>query len=233
MNNLQISFSCHHKVQFAKIGPKSVFCSAFCCRPHSIIKLFLWGRRKSAKQPQPVISQDLAQKDPPNPKLNNMATVKSNQTYGPVANGTNGTNSKPTSNGEKPNGITNFAYNAGTTTKNGHHEESSNVTVTRSQTRERSVKVTRKYDQELTVLCNGTFSKPDSVELFLDFVAADRLRRMPHRGSRWDKILRWAEYFTIQVSILEESVRPFVYNSEETAQLVWASCRILLEVGLS
>lgn len=159
-----------------------------------------------------------------------MATVKGNEANGPVA--TIGTSNKPTSNGVKrANSSVKDAHDA-VTSKSVHHEESSNSTVTRSQTRERTVKVTRKYHDELTVLTKGTLFKPDSVELFLDFVAADRLRRMPHRGSRWDKILRWAEHFTTQVSILDESVGSFVHNSEETAQLVWASCRILLEVSL-
>lgn len=143
-----------------------------------------------------------------------MTTAKSNDAKGLVV--TNGM----ASNGEKlVNGSGKSAHNTSS--------------VHQSKTREQSVKVTRRYREELTILSNGSLYKPESVESFLDFVVADRLRRIPHRGDKWDKILRWAEYFATQVSILEESVASFVHNSEETAQLVWASCRILLEVGHS
>lgn len=111
------------------------------------------------------------------------------------------------------------------------HYESRNSTVLRKTTTERFIRVTPKYYEELLVLTNGVPSKPESLDSFLDFVASDRLRRVPHRGSRWDKILRWAEYFAIQVSILHESVGPFVPNSTEAAQLIWQSCQILLQVS--
>lgn len=104
-------------------------------------------------------------------------------------------------------------------------------TVVRKTTTERPIRVMSKYYEELLILTNGVPSKPESLDSFLDFVASDRLRRVPHRGSRWDKIIRWAEYFAIQISILHESVGPFVPNSTETARLIWQSCQILLQVG--
>lgn len=104
-------------------------------------------------------------------------------------------------------------------------------TVVRKTTTERPIRITSKYYEQLLILTDGVPSKPESLDSFLDFVASDRLRRVPHRGSRWDKILRWAEYFAIQVSILHESVGTFVPNSTEAAQLIWQSCQILLQVG--
>ena len=70
-----------------------------------------------------------------------------------------------------------------------------------------------------------------TVEEFLEFIANDRLRRLPHKGSQWDTILKWAEYFAIQVYMYHKSVEPFVSKSQEAAQLDWASCRMLLKVG--
>lgn len=104
-------------------------------------------------------------------------------------------------------------------------------TAVRNSTTERSIRFTSKYQEELLILTNGLPSKPESLDSFLDFVASDRLRRVPHRGSRWDKILRWAEYFAIQISILHESVGPFAPNSTEAARLIWQSCQTLLQVG--
>lgn len=104
-------------------------------------------------------------------------------------------------------------------------------TAVRKPTTERPIRFTSKYQEELLILTNGLPSKPESLDSFLDFVASDRLRRVPHRGSRWDKILRWAEYFAIQISTLLESVGPFVPNSTEAARLIWQSCQTLLLVG--
>lgn len=140
-----------------------------------------------------------------------------------VAKGKSSTNADVVPNGQMKS--------PSTATTNGIHEELSNFSVAQNIIRKRPVQVTSKCHKELTVLSSGALSTPGSVESFLDFVAADRLRRMPHKGSRWDKILLWAEYFTTHVSMFHESVGVFVPNSEETAQLVWASSRILLQVS--
>lgn len=116
-------------------------------------------------------------------------------------------------------------------TNGNHRHESSKSHITQSITRQREISVTTEYHRRLVTLTNGDFSKPESEESFLNFVANERLHRMPHRGSRWDKILRWAEYFATQVSTLHESVSSFVPNSAETAQVIWAGCRILLHVS--
>ena len=69
-----------------------------------------------------------------------------------------------------------------------------------------------------------------SLEVFLDYIDAERLRRMPHKGSRWDKVLRWAEDFASLLSVYEEAVGSFVSHSKEAAQLVWGYCQKLLQV---
>ncbi|MCJ1467798.1 hypothetical protein MMC07_006423 [Pseudocyphellaria aurata] len=113
----------------------------------------------------------------------------------------------------------------------GHYHESSSSHVTQTITRQREITVTKEYRRRLVVSTKVELPKVESEESFLNFVANERLHRMPHRGSRWDKILRWAEYFAAQVSALHEGVSSFVPNSAETAQVVWASCRILLQMG--
>lgn len=153
-----------------------------------------------------------------------MATVKGNaiadQT---VANGSSSANGAPTTNG---------GMSSQTSITNGsHRHESSSSQVTQSITRQREITVTTECHRRLTTVASGTFSKPESEESFLNFVANERLHRMPHRGSRWDKILRWAEYFASMVSTLHESVSSFVPNSAETAQAIWSGCRILLQVS--
>lgn len=153
-----------------------------------------------------------------------MATVNGNgiadQT---VANGRSSANGATITNGGKSSQTS--------VSNSSHRHESSSSHVTQSITRQREITVTTECHRRLTTLTNGTFSKPESEESFLNFVANERLHRMPHRGSRWDKILRWAEYFATKVSTLHESVSSFVPNSAETAQVIWAGCRILLHVS--
>lgn len=70
-----------------------------------------------------------------------------------------------------------------------------------------------------------------SIEAFLDYVERQRLTHMPHRGSRWDKVLKWTEYFALQISGYSKAVESFVTDSNIAAKLIWTSCRALLEVN--
>lgn len=69
-----------------------------------------------------------------------------------------------------------------------------------------------------------------SIERFLDYVERQRLTYMPHRGSRWDKVLKWTEYFALQTSGYAKAVESFVPDSGIAAKLIWTACRALLEV---
>jgi hypothetical protein len=55
---------------------------------------------------------------------------------------------------------------------------------------------------------------------------------MPHRGSRWDKVLGWAEFFAIEIYSYAKSVEPFVPSSKDAAKLVLAASCVLLDVSL-
>lgn len=70
-----------------------------------------------------------------------------------------------------------------------------------------------------------------SSESLLAFIADERLRRMPHRGSRWDKILKWAEDFAKKLSLFEVTDDSFIPSSKEAVQLILASLQLLLLVG--
>ena len=67
---------------------------------------------------------------------------------------------------------------------------------------------------------------------FLEHIERERLTHMPHRGSRWDKVLKWAEFFAIQMSGYEDAVRSFVPDSRDAAKLIWVACRVLLDVSM-
>jgi hypothetical protein len=70
-----------------------------------------------------------------------------------------------------------------------------------------------------------------TLDTFLDYIERQRLSTMPRRGSRWDKVLKWAEFFGLQISGYEIALDSFVPQSNIAAQLIWASCRTLIEVS--
>lgn len=77
---------------------------------------------------------------------------------------------------------------------------------------------------------DDSFIQNMSIEHFLDYIERQRLTHMPHRGSRWDKVLKWTEYFALQVSGYAKAVESFVPDSDVAAKLIWTACRALLEV---
>lgn len=107
-----------------------------------------------------------------------------------------------------------------------------------SQLSVQKVTVLREITSKVNASCRrdlGTSSAKaleDSVEVgvVLDYIAAERLRCMPHSGSRYDKVLRWAESFAGQIDSLSNTVSEFVMYSTEAAQLIWGCCLLLLQV---
>lgn len=93
-------------------------------------------------------------------------------------------------------------------------------------------KTIKMYRSELGQSSDKFLQSCKSVESFFDFVATTRLSQMPHPGSRWDKILKWAEFFTGQVSTYSEEISAFTTQSEQATSIIYASCKTLLEVCL-
>lgn len=73
-------------------------------------------------------------------------------------------------------------------------------------------------------------SSCESVEVFFDIIARIRLHQMPHHGSRWDKVLKWAEFFATQVQIHSEVVSQFADYANKAARIIWSSSLSLIKV---
>ena len=69
-----------------------------------------------------------------------------------------------------------------------------------------------------------------SLDDLLSHIAAERLARMPHSGSPWDRTLRDAESFAVHISQFHDFVSVFLTQSSVAAELIWANSRLLLEV---
>lgn len=88
----------------------------------------------------------------------------------------------------------------------------------------------RKLREELKSSGDEWHADGVSIENFLSYIGGERLRRMPRKGSRWDKILKWAEFFATSLSFFEELVEGFLSFSKEAVELIFGCLRVLLQV---
>ena len=80
---------------------------------------------------------------------------------------------------------------------------------------------------------NGSSIDDIGIEGFLEFIDRHRLTYMPHRGSHWDKVLKWAEYFAVQISGYATTLEAFVPESKAASQLIWTALQAMLRVSHS
>ncbi|KAL8781838.1 MAG: hypothetical protein Q9213_005840 [Squamulea squamosa] len=66
---------------------------------------------------------------------------------------------------------------------------------------------------------------------YFEYIERQRLTYMPQKGSHWDKVLKWAEFFGLQISSFADTLEPFLSESKLAARLVWTACRSLLQLG--
>ena len=74
----------------------------------------------------------------------------------------------------------------------------------------------------------------ESVDLpsYLEYVDDERLFKMPRRGSDWDRVLRAAQFFGIQLWSFGEKMGPSSVEVRNASITALAACRVLLEVCL-
>jgi len=66
---------------------------------------------------------------------------------------------------------------------------------------------------------------------FLEWIRSERLTTLPHKGSRWDRVLIRATYFAEQLNNFDSAIKGFTLNSNAAASLGYSHARLLLEVG--
>lgn len=54
---------------------------------------------------------------------------------------------------------------------------------------------------------------------------------MPCSGSKWDRVLQWAEFFASAMHHFQLAGKSLTTCNDEAAQLIWSSCHVLLELG--
>ncbi|KAL9092970.1 MAG: hypothetical protein Q9159_000594 [Coniocarpon cinnabarinum] len=65
----------------------------------------------------------------------------------------------------------------------------------------------------------------------LEWIKAERLTRLPHKGSAWDRVLSGAHFFAEQVNSLHEKTQAFNADTNIAANFVFGQCQLLLELG--
>jgi hypothetical protein len=65
---------------------------------------------------------------------------------------------------------------------------------------------------------------------FLEFIRAERLTTLPHKGSRWDKVLIRGLYFAEQLHKFDEAIQTFAVDSHAAASIGYAHAQLLLSV---
>ena len=98
--------------------------------------------------------------------------------------------------------------------------------------RESVTAVRRKFVAELDDVDESSIQSI-SVDDVLDYIERQRLTHMPHRGSHWDNVLKWTEFFALQISGYAIVVEPFVPESKAAAKLIWIASQSLLSVSLT
>ena len=66
---------------------------------------------------------------------------------------------------------------------------------------------------------------------FLEWIRAERLTTLPHKGSRWDKVLIRALYFAEQLHNFDRAIQGFALDSQAAAAVGYGHARLLLEVS--
>ncbi|KAL8995733.1 MAG: hypothetical protein Q9169_004591 [Polycauliona sp. 2 TL-2023] len=163
-----------------------------------------------------------------------MASISSNDNYTPEADSSDMTVHRQFSEVRKPSGFIN-----GTSKK--YQFDGANsppTTASISHTSEQHVTILRETVSVTTQSFVADFDDVDehhihgmTIEQYFEHIERLRLTHMPHRGSHWDKVLKWAEFFGLQISDYAHTVEPYVAESKLAARLIWTACRVLLDLG--
>jgi len=97
--------------------------------------------------------------------------------------------------------------------------------------RETIEKVSSSCRRDLDISSQKVVLDTTDVGMVLDYIAAERLRCMPHSGSRYDKVLRWAEIYVLHVAAFAQNASETVASSHEATQQIWGSVLLLLQVN--
>ncbi|KAF2198647.1 hypothetical protein GQ43DRAFT_443154 [Delitschia confertaspora ATCC 74209] len=142
---------------------------------------------------------------------------------------------KPTYPSPIPNGNSNSFYQAtNVSVTNGSHSPTFESHELRVQ------KLSRQNTGESSIMrpffgrsTSVAFEGRGTIHDFLQTLKNERFRYMPHDGSNWDKVLKWAENIGGVVLLSHGVLDEFMLNSADATRLICDSCISLIRMGSS
>lgn len=113
-------------------------------------------------------------------------------------------------------------------------------TSTQTTTNTTSIQVTRVIDTSKNIrdhICKlgdytENYFKTLDLESYLEYISDERLIHMPRRGSDWDRVLRTAQFFGLQLWSFGSNIGHFCPGTEAASITALGSTQILLQVCL-
>lgn len=126
-----------------------------------------------------------------------------------------------------------------TKVRTGAATTTSTAAATTTSTSTTTIQVTRLFDATKSIrghLCKlGDYTQHYftdlDLECYLEYISDERLIHMPRRGSDWDRVLRTAQFFGLQLWSFGENIGRFCPGTEPAAITALGSTQILLEVS--
>ncbi|KAI1140079.1 hypothetical protein F5Y05DRAFT_306065 [Hypoxylon sp. FL0543] len=111
-----------------------------------------------------------------------------------------------------------------------HSESRSSTRIQVTRTIETTRRVRSRLVRELDEVDDAYLKRID-LQCYLGYIADERIIHMPKRGSRWDLVLKEAEFFGLQIDEFTAAVKDIVVDSTTIRDTALASCYLLLELG--
>ncbi|KAK3322767.1 hypothetical protein B0H66DRAFT_555192 [Apodospora peruviana] len=118
-------------------------------------------------------------------------------------------------------------------------DESLAVSKTRTSTSTSTISLTRVVETSKFIrgnICkfgdyNEHYFKTMNLESYLEYISDERLIHMPRRGSDWDRVLRTAQFFGLQLWAFGSDIGQFTSGTESASITALGSTQILLKIG--
>ena len=96
----------------------------------------------------------------------------------------------------------------------------------------RVVEITRAIHKHVVRLdeYDETFIQEMDLPSYLEYVDDERIFHMPRRGSNWDRVLRSAQFFGLQLWSFGDKLGPSSSEIKAASVTALVSCRVLLDV---
>ena len=76
-------------------------------------------------------------------------------------------------------------------------------------------------------------SLSQNIDQFLDMVATNRLKHMPHKGSKWDRFLQRSVAFAGQIHRYDDTVSETLLGSDQATAMIYSCLHVIIEVRMT